>query len=1288
MINFQFEMKNHFILFVIVLAHLPAFSQQHSYKLDWASYSEAPDTEPHYGRLHLLNGFIDFENGEIPTFSCLIKLKELNKNKEIRVTNSSFRTTSLTENEIEKVKNITQIKARVIFKVQQSIAGNHAYASVKIPAVIKRDGKWSKLTSVTFDLEHAPTPTNFKTAKTSKTTSLETGVKMEQNQWFKFSITESGPQKITYNQLKEQGIISGSVSSNLIKIYGNSSTMLPYLSSEKRHPTLQEIRTSIADRNDNSFDPGDYLMFYGEAGDNQQQDSTSQLLVNNSQYYSDTNFVFITLNSGPATRITAVDNSSMVTLKTLDQHDHYFHHEKNSLNFIKSGRVWVGENFQTQNPITFKVASEGIGSLMLDFRACARSTNPANNKISVLVNGDTLTQLNFPTVSAVYYNDYVKFNEKITSFTSASIYNTIQFYFHNQEPAALAWLDYFTLNFKNELYLSKSTPSRLFNKEAIASPGIYEYLFKSDDPSTLLWDITEYNQVKEIKTSHVGTQYSFKANSEQSKDFIVFTETQCKEPTFYRTVPAQELIYDDVPEMIIVTHPLFIKEAQRLADFHSGKDNIKTRVVNAEHIYNHRSSGRKEAVAIRDYIKYLYDHPVGADSLKYVLLFGSGSYDPKNRLDNNLDLIPTYQSENSIKLTSSYVTDDFFGVLDDHEGDFKANDQLDVSVGRLPVKTASEGKVAVDKILGYYNEFSTNQDNGKPYSVKGSWQNNVVFIAEDGDNHEHMKQAEILANFVDTSIQDLNIKKIYVDAFTKEEQISKPTAKNVNRAIKKQFSDGALIVNYTGHGGEFGFGSERFLTIQDILSLNNKTALPLLMTATCEFSRFDDPSLKSAGEYMFSQKSGGAVALFTTVRLVFSIPNFNLNKNFYQVLSEESNNENVRIGDVFRKTKIKNNAGTNDRNFTLLGDPALRLAVPKKTAVLDSIVAWNKTKVDTLNALTQASIYGHIEDKNGSIMNSFDGIIELKIFDKKAERETLNNLNISTSFKYDDQSSMLFRGRAKVEQGKFTAEIIIPKNILSNYGKTKISLFAFSSTEDAKGANKNYTLGGADKNASEDRTGPEISVFINDSSFVFGDPVPPSPYFIAKLSDESGINITSKNIENNLVLTLNKARDTEYVLNEQYQTDLNTFKLGSINYQLKDIKKGSHTLEFRASDNHNNDSKFYTEFIIEEDAELALAHVLNYPNPFTTNTGFYFEQNQIKHSRIEVLIQVYTITGKIVKTIFSNLEADQKLIGPIAWDGKDDFGDRIGRGVYLYKVQVSAENGSKAAHIEKLVILK
>jgi hypothetical protein len=328
-----------------------------------------------------------------------------------------------------------------------------------------------------------------------------------------------------------------------------------------------------------------------------------------------------------------------------------------------------------------------------------------------------------------------------------------------------------------------------------------------------------------------------------------------------------------------------------------------------------------------------------------------------------------------------------------------------------------------------------------------------------------------------------------------------------------------------------------------------------------------------------------------------------------------------------------------------------------------------------------------LENHNNQKLNNFNGKIEIKIFDKKILQSTLDNELKGVTFKYNTQTSLLFKGNYTVNNGSFIADVIIPKNILLSYGNCKISLYAFDENTDAKGFSKKYILGGSDNNAISDTEGPKINIFVHDTTFSFGGTVPPQPYFIAKLDDASGINLIPENIGKNLVLTLNKSAETEYVLNNYYQTMMDSYQNGEIQFQLKDFKTGSHTLEFIASDNYNNTSTVYSEFIIEENAEIALQHLLNYPNPFTSNTGFYFEHNQ-NSGTIEVSIQIYTITGKIIKTINTSLNANSKRLGPIEWNGLDDYNDPIGKGVYIYKLKVETEDGKNAEMIEKLVILK
>ncbi len=1255
-------------------------AQKATMQIEWDIPSTITDTRngTSFEVFRVKNGYLNQEKNFLPSYSQLIPIANNVSSAELSIVN--FKTEKLIQQEKKIIIDVTSFSETPVLNYTINIIKHNKYININLIPLVNLNGEIHKIIEITVKA----TP-NSSLKRLQKTTTDVSPINFKAGDWHKFAVTSSGPCKISYNDLKTSGILASPVSSNTINIYGGPGKMIPFVSSEDRPGTLGKINITVRDGGDGSFGTGDYLLFFAEHGGNTYLETSTNLFVNEVNSYSDTNFVFLRLNDDTPARIATVSNSQ-VTASSFQSADFMYHHEKEWLNLIKSGRMWVGEDFQEENPRVFNTISNHDTStnITINITACARSRTYTNNTITVFANDDSIGIMQFAIVSQISHNDFVKFSQNQFTFKSIEKNIEIKLKYNRPEAGAQAWLDKFSINYHKKLEL-QSDPLYIQNKSAILNPENYEYTFSSPLSDILAWDISNYSDLSEIDITSNNTLHSITANSSTTKSILVFSESSAKEIPFVKGIEFQNLNYTITPEYVIVSPKILLPQAQELADFHYKKSNLKTLVVDAEHIYNMHSSGRKEAGAIRDYIKYLYDNPQGTDSLKYVLLFGSGSYDPKNRISNNVDLIPTYQSLNSIKQTSSYVTDDFYGVLDDNEGDFLNNDQLDVSVGRIPARSIADAQRAIDKIFQYHGVFASKKDDGSSYTHRGSWQNNIVFVADDKDINEHMRQAEELAQIVTDSLGNFNVSKVYMDSYVKENNASGSVFPGAEEEISRRIEEGALIVNYTGHGGEHGWASERVLDINSIEKLENRDRLPLVMTATCEFSRFDDPTITSAGEHLFLRKNGGAIALFTTVRLVFSIPNFNLNKHLFNVLSQQKESSSIRIGDLFRQTKINNNAGTNDRNFTLLGDPALELALPKNNILVDSIILTNNSKPDTLSALSQGTLYGKVS-RNGVIQSAFNGTAEIKLYDQKSLSKTLGN--DGDPFEYQKLNSLIFKSKVSVKNGYFSSEIILPKNTISSYGQGRISVFASENNQDdAAGFSKDYVFGGLNNLATSDDIGPEIKLYLNDTSFVFGGRVTKEPYLIAKLSDESGINVSSLNIENNLTATVDKSNEFQYQLGTYYQTDLNTYKTGQVNYQLKGIKNGTHSLEMSASDNHNNKNSTYTEFIIEDNEELALDHVLNYPNPFTSNTGFYFEQNHLQ-SNLQILIQIFTISGKLVKSITTSAVASQKRIGPINWDGKDDYGDNIGRGVYLYKVKVIASDGTTAQEIQKLVILK
>ena len=498
------------------------------------------------------------------------------------------------------------------------------------------------------------------------------------------------------------------------------------------------------------------------------------------------------------------------------------------------------------------------------------------------------------------------------------------------------------------------------------------------------------------------------------------------------------------------------------------------------------------------------------------------------------------------------------------------------------------------------------------------------------------------------------------------------------------------MANYIGHGGEVGLAEERVVAIDQINAWNNIQALHLFVSATCEFTRFDDPERVSAGEWAFLNPTGGAIAMLTTTRSVYFGVNSNIGiKLIERVFNRYPNGEAYEFGEIARRTKnAASVSSSNKRSFTLIGDPALRLALPRYRIVTDSINGLNpQQQMDTLQALSKVRVKGHLEDYSGAVLTSWNGILTPTVFDKKKIQSTLAQDEGSPLITYEQQTNRIYRGQSSITNGYFDFEFVVPKDIALNVGFGKISYYGHNGQIDAQGYDTTFYVGGIDPNGVSDEQGPAIQLYMNQEGFVNGSVTDENPVLLAKVADDNGINTVGNGIGHDIVAVLDGQTAQPFVLNDFYAANLDSYQSGEVRYQFQNLSPGPHTLSLKVWDVNNNSSTAQIEFTVQAKEEPVLQHVLNYPNPFTTRTEFMFEHNQ-SCSSLDVQIQVFTVSGRLVKTISEEVPTIGFRVAGIFWDGKDDFGDDLARGTYLYRLRVQTPDGAYAEQIEKLVILK
>ena len=1101
--------------------------------------------------------------------------------------------------------------------------------------------------------------------------------------WFKFSVDTSGVFKIDKNFLQQLGVSTNNLNPKKIHIYGNGGNLLPVLNSDFRYNDLQENAIYIKGENDGSFDSSDFILFYAKGAHDWIVDTEKNTAKHRQNIYSNEAYYFLTVSNTDGKRVQQKSSLTANAISQITTFNEYVFLEKEEINILAAGTQWFfDDDFNIENTQHFKIPfPNAISNDPVSIRIRGVSMSFGSTTMAVKVNGEALYDLNFSSLNPSSLTKASVSERTAEVQNSGDIIDVSITYDNRGNPSAKAFLDFIEVVGKKELIANGNQFSfRSFEQANTVGPVKY----KIQDNSTIfqVWDVSNPLEPKNIINEEDNTSdFTFKDNGGVLNEYVVLSQNDYYTPKLLqngRVVNQNLHALQDINYLVITNSELF-SEAQRLADYHQNNSNLSTKVVLLDEIYNEFSSGSKDITGIRDFIKHVHTtNSTVEKKLKYVCFFGDASYDYKDRITGNNNIVPVKLSEKSFNLATSYVTDDFFVMLDDNEGEMSSRHTIDVASSRIPVSTIVQAKEVVDKILTYYNK-----------DAIGDWRNTITFLADDIDaNGEQVIEqgVESIADEIKVNKPIFNINKIYLDSYVQENSSGGERYPEVKEAITNAIEKGTLVFDYFGHGGEDGFASERILDKSQIQNFNNPNTLPLLITVTCDFSRFDNPSRTTAGELTLWNPKGGAASMITTTREVFISVGQNFNLQLIRILLEFEN-EDLTIAESLMKTK---NEFSNTQKFFIyhFGDPAMKLSVPKPNVLITKMNGKELSQpIDTLKALSKVSFEGVVVDNTNVVLNDFNGSLSTTVFDKRIDKTTLDNDGFGIKMIFDTQDSKLFRGKSTVENGTFKFDFIVPKDIKIAYGKGKLSFYAENGEIDKAGYNFDVVVGGIDKNAPEDTVGPEINLFMNDESFIDGANTNASPNLIAVLSDSSGINTSITAVDHDIVGILDGDTTNPITLNDFYQTELNDYTKGKVNYKLRDLEVGPHSIKIKAWDTYNNSSETTLNFTVVSDAVLNLENVLNYPNPFVNYTEFWFNHNK-PNEALEVQVQVFTISGKLIKTINQNIITTGNLSRSISWNGLDDFGNKIGKGVYIYKLKVkSTISNLTSEKFEKLVIL-
>ena len=1131
-------------------------------------------------------------------------------------------------------------------------------------------GKYKKLVSFTLEskAELKLVSLNKQIRKYATESVLSSG------DWYKIKLTESGIYKISYADLQSYGIDPSSINPKNIKLYGNGNGMLPEINDKPRIDDLYENAIVVMGEEDGSFDENDYILFFGQSPNRWRQVLYSYFSYD-VNLYSDYNYYFLTISSEEGKRVETVSSTMDIPTDTVNTFNNYQVYQTEQYNLIESGKEWYSDEFGNGNEnsrsYSFHIPSIDTSKVVLVKTGFANRTF-INDKMVIKINDEVVDSLTLTSVSANSVI-YARVKKKTFNYFSETPDIQVDLEYLPYGISSKAWLNYITINAVS--YLNMPQGQLLYRDLFSVGEGhVSEFYLANAGNSTVIWDITNNLDPQNIEIAISNNEAVYRLPTDSIREFIAYDGTSFYSPEFDGLVENQNLHGFLPADLVIVTYPDFYQAAERLKILHETRDGMSVLLVTLGQIYNEFSSGGQDPTAIRDFLKMLYDNSEDAYP-RFLLLMGDGSYDPKDRVEHNQNYVPAFQTAESWNGAGSIMTDDYYGFLDDGEGN-DASGVLDLGIGRLPVQTAEEANNLVDKIETYLIQSEPQY---------GSWRNQICIVADDEDGNLHLDQADSLANIVDHSYKNYNVNKVYLDAYP---QLSTPKGKRypeVTKAINDHMDKGTLIMNYVGHGGEAGWAGERILEVPDINAWTNADKLPIFVTATCEFSRFDDPEKRSGGELVLMNMNGGGIALFTTVRLAYSQANFSLNIRFYQHVFEKIDGEYPYMGDIIRDSKPPGSLST--RNFALLGDPALRIAYPEYNIITTEISTINNSNGDTLSALSEVEVTGHITNFTGKMVNDFTGLIYPVVYDKPAQYQTLGNDASSYERVFYSQNRILHKGKVSVVDGEFAFSFVVPRDIALNYGSGKISYYANNDYADASGYSSEFVIGGLNTNAAQDDQGPQIQLFLNDGNFVSGDQVDANPLMIAYLYDDHGINFSENGIGHDIVATLDGNYQTAMVLNEYFEPVLDSFKRGNINYLFNNLSNGKHTLTLKVWDSYNNSSTASIDFIIDKNAKLEINTVMNYPNPFKDITYFTFKHTR-PGEKLDIDIQIFDLSGRKVLQSTQSFVSTGVASPLMEWDGTDVSGNPLKNGMYIYTVIVTDEKGGLSKQTQKLVLMK
>ena len=1261
----------HLVLFFFAFFVVTGLQAGNSRSLEWYQPSAAvPDFEGSYHP----------ESQTLPVF-FESQTPDINASDySVRLTFPVYR--KLVASELKALKSLlNSIPDSITVEVAKGMARKKTILDLSFSPFIHKDGTYFKL--VSFDWEITPL-TTIALRSTAAMTYASNSV-LSTGKWKKISVTESGMYKLTYSDIKNMGIDPAKV-----QIYGYGGKLLAENFALAGYmDDLPEVAVYKELGSDGVFNAGDFILFYAQGPISWSYSTAYNMYLRTRNHYSDKAYYFVGERAA-GTLTAGISGFTGTTNKEITSFTDFQLHEEEKVNLGEAmwgsgtGRQLYGEDFisNTSQVFTFDVPnpdSTANSRIMTEFAV----NNQNSTYCNVFLNNTFLSSMTFQAIDASDNYRYAYDGNALGNFKQKTSQLAVQLDYHSFQASSQskAYLNNITLNVRRLLKMYGSTMP-FCDPVSVGTGNIGRFSIQNATSKLLVFDVTDQKNMVQMNGSLTAGSYAFVNTTATLHNYMaVETSAAIPKPTIEGGIANQDLHGQTGVNMVIVAPTEFLPYAQKLADAHKAHDGLKVLVVTPEQVYNEFSSGTPDATAIRRMMKLYYDRGLTETELPdYLLLFGDGVYD--NRLVSTMfansnskpNKILTYQSVESADGHYSYVTDDYYGFLDNSEGSNLSSDKLDIGIGRFPVSTTAQAAVTVDKAISYmYN------------SRMGTWKNRLLFLADDGDNYLHVGQADALANLVGWNHPEFMINKIYIDTYTRVTGASGVTVPDANRKFAELMNAGLLMLNYTGHGSTSQWADEKLLMNSDIANMNNK-CLPLWVTATCDFTRYDAYET-SGGELVFLKENGGGIALFTTTRIVYSSNNYVINRCFLDNIFAKNNGVRYTLGEIMNLAKRSDalNGDANKLSFTLIGDPALKLGYPEYAARVTEVNGKPVSTIkDTLQALSTVTVSGKIYREDGTCATDFNGLISPSILDAYEIIAKLGR-SVGDTLTIYDRSKVLFSGKDSVVNGLFSFNFVVPKDNSYSFRTGRINLYASdgTGTNEAQGYYENFVIGGTDLTATTNNVGPKIALYLNDEKFKNGGTVQETPTLIARISDENGLSTSGNGIGHDLILMVDDQPSRIYNLNNFFAADVGSYKSGVVRFQIPELTAGKHHLTFRAWDVQNNSTTDTLAFVVKPGLAPEVSDVRFVQQG---NSGQFIFTHNRPQADVTVKLTIFDLLGCMIWQSDWNMQAENNTSDLLEWNLTDINDRRIANGVYICRIVITDKNGSQNFGSKKILV--